>query len=258
MDRVTFLLERTGERIPCLLNPETIRMTRRAGVRRRQSSGGGLTGRSQSDHPLLYTGGGTTELQLDLLFDVTLGGGTLATDNVRDLTSPLWHLAENSVSEDGLGSLAVVRFVWGRVWNIPGIVAEVAERFEQFTSEGAPQRSWMRMRFVRVDVPEQEPPRPALNPEALAELTAQLESNRPAADSSVAHEILGGGQESVDSNEPSGETEKLYNLAYEAGWHPSYWRLLAGFNHIDDPLRLTAGKILQLPTAEIAPPPVIP
>ena len=49
-----------------------------------------------SDDPLLYTGGGRTELDLDLLFDVSLAGSSVATRDVRDLTRAFWDLAENA------------------------------------------------------------------------------------------------------------------------------------------------------------------
>lgn len=249
MDRVTFLLERTGERIPCLLNPETIQISRRAGLKPRRSLSGGVTGRGCSDDPLLYTGGGSTELHLDLLFDISLAGGSVQTDNVRDLTAPLWRLAENVAGEDGSGGAAVARFVWGRVWNIPGVVAEVAERFEQFTSEGAPQRSWMRMRFVRVDVPESELPRPSLAPEQATELLMGSEPVEEDSESTRIHEVLGGGQGSVETSGPEGVGERLYDIAYDSGLDPSCWRLIAGMNQIDDPLHLPVGLRLRVPSA---------
>ena len=61
MERVAFLIERTGERIGCLLNPESIVRRRVAGVRTRRSAGGLLTGTGLSDDQLIYTGGGTTD-----------------------------------------------------------------------------------------------------------------------------------------------------------------------------------------------------
>ena len=64
MERVTFLVEETGERLDCLLNPESIDISRRSGVRARRSFGGALTGRGSSDDPLLYTGGGPRTLSL--------------------------------------------------------------------------------------------------------------------------------------------------------------------------------------------------
>jgi hypothetical protein len=72
MERVAFLIERTNETLPCLLNPNTLVMRRVAGVRPRQSAGGQLTGTGLADDPLLYTGGGKTEMEMDLLFDVSL------------------------------------------------------------------------------------------------------------------------------------------------------------------------------------------
>ena len=66
MERVAFLIEETGQHITCLLNPETVVMTRTAGVEPRRSSGGRLTGSGLADDPLMFTGGGRTELKLDI------------------------------------------------------------------------------------------------------------------------------------------------------------------------------------------------
>ena len=70
MERVAFLLERSGERISCLLNPENLEARRTAGLRTRQGGGGFLTGVARSEDPLIATGGGVTEYDLHLLFDV--------------------------------------------------------------------------------------------------------------------------------------------------------------------------------------------
>ena len=75
MERVTFLVERTGERIPCLLNPEMLEVRRSAGLVRRRSVGGGVIGNPRTDDPLVATGGGITEYELKLLFDVDLLAG---------------------------------------------------------------------------------------------------------------------------------------------------------------------------------------
>src|SRR5919199_346831 len=146
MERVAFLIEDTGVRLGCLLNPESLVTRRVAGVRRRRSLSGHLTGVRLADDPLLYTGGGRMELELDLVFDVSLAGSSITSDDVRDLTRPLWDLAENTPSDDGWGRLPVVRFVWGKSWNLPCVVEAVAGRLEYFTAEGAPRRSWLRMR----------------------------------------------------------------------------------------------------------------
>jgi hypothetical protein len=55
MERVAFLIEDTGQRIGCLLNPESLVVRRTAGVQPRRSAGGALTGTSLPDDPLLFT-----------------------------------------------------------------------------------------------------------------------------------------------------------------------------------------------------------
>jgi len=83
MERVTFLVERTGDRIPCLLNPEALEVRRSAGIVRRRGAGGAIIGNPRTDDPLVATGGGVTEYELKLLFDVDIlaaqsGSGVLA------------------------------------------------------------------------------------------------------------------------------------------------------------------------------------
>ena len=72
MERVAFIVEETGERITCMLNPEHIVQRRIAGLAPRRSGSGIVAGPARSDSPLLHTGGGRTEIELQLLFDVDL------------------------------------------------------------------------------------------------------------------------------------------------------------------------------------------
>ena len=53
MERVTFVVESTGERLGCLLNPESLQVSRNAGVRRRRTATGLLAGAGISDDPVL-------------------------------------------------------------------------------------------------------------------------------------------------------------------------------------------------------------
>ncbi|WP_054763805.1 CIS tube protein [Methylomonas koyamae] len=123
----------------------------------RQSSAAILTGHGLADDCYIQTGGGTTTLELDLLFDINIAGSTIGSEDVRDLTRPFWNLAENNAKAGGSGQVPVCRFVWGKSWNIPGVVTAVAERLEHFNQDGVPQRSWLRLRLLRVN----EPPAPA-------------------------------------------------------------------------------------------------
>jgi hypothetical protein len=196
MERVAFLIEETDERIGCMLNPETLVMRRVAGVRPRRSATGQLTGEGLTDDPLLFTGGGRTELNLDLLFDVTLAGSSISTDDVRDLTVPLWELAENANRRDGFGQPPLVRFIWGKSWNILGIVLAVSERLESFTPEGVPRRSWLRMRMLRANEPPPEsPPSRDVDPEVLS----LSEETLPEGSVSVS-EVIGGAPPMADGD----------------------------------------------------------
>lgn len=249
MDRVGFLIEDSGERLGCLLNPETLEVSRIAGLKPRRSAGGVVTGKGLKDDPLLFTGGGTTEVKMDLLFDVSLAGSSLQTEDVRDLTGPLWQLAENAVDDEGFGHLRLVRFVWGKAWNILGVIAAIAERFEEFTAEGVPRRSWVRMRFLRVENPEALSPRPAAGgaggPAVLPEDLPLPEDVAP--ERVRTHEVVGGPEE---GGEGGVSGERLDALAQRAYGDPSFWRWLAAFNRIDDPLHVPAGQVVQIPSME--------
>jgi hypothetical protein len=251
MERVAFLIERTGERLGCMLNPESVVMRRLAGVRARQSASGPLTGARLKDDPLLYTGGGRSELILDLLFDVTLAGSSITTEDVRDLTRPLAELAEGVAGEDGYTQPPVVRFVWGKHWNILGVVAAVAERLEYFTPVGAPQRSWLRMRLVRVSEPEA-----STGPASQAPIPELPEDLEIPAEQLGIHEVVGEGlggtpgEEEVESEEAEEEpssSERLDEIAYRLYGDCRFWRVIAQFNDIENPLEVEAGLVLRIP-----------
>jgi hypothetical protein len=240
MERVAFLIEETGERIGCLLNPESVIRRRQAGVRHRRSVGGPVTGRALEDDPLIYTGGGTTELQLDLLFDVSVSGSTITSDDVRDLTQPLWNLAENSARGDGENRPPLVRFIWGKTWNIPGVISAVAERLEYFTPGGVPRRSWLRLRMLRAGTSAvlamDNPPRVLRMPEGEAAAPAM-------ADEGHIHEVIGGGAD--EDGEPV--AERLDEIAWRYYLDPALWRPLAQLNNIANPLRLWSTLKLRVP-----------
>jgi hypothetical protein len=203
-----------------MLNPETLVMRRTAGIRPRRSVSGPLTGTGLADDPLLYTGGGRTILELDLLFDVELPDARSAVADVRELTTPLWQLAENTQQEQRSGSKyggpAQVRFLWGKAWNVPAVVLSVAERYERFTRLGQAQRSWMRLRLLRVNetTPQPRPPTSF----RLADVPA---SSRTPDETWGVHERVQG--------------ERLDEVAERVYGDPSLWRLIAAANDLDDP-----------------------
>jgi len=249
MERVAFLIEQTGARVSCLLNPESVVMRRSAGVARHGSATGAITGAALSDDPLIATGGGVTELELDLLFDVGVArelaavtqdqAGSAAepaiVDDVRELTRPIWNLAENGEGQDGYGALPVTRLIWGKSWNIPAVVTAVGERLERFTATGVPQRSWLRLRLRRVaEDSSRQPVKPPVTP--LFET--------PLLDDPL-------GTDSVPTMEiPVDDTGlpslRFDEIAFRMTGDPANWRAVAAANGIENPLSLPEGIVLRL------------
>lgn len=251
MDRVAFLAA-SGQRVDALLNPESIEVSRLSGIRPRGIAGGRLTGAGLADDPLHLTGGGRTELTLDLLFDVELTAGENAANDVRALTRPLWQLAENSATEQGAVRPPLIRFVWGKSWNLPGVVAAVAEHFDRFDAGGVPLRSWLRLRFLRVAETAAHAEQDYERMVADAEAAAALPSPAPApGDDDAVRALVAVGH----GARPGGTPPTRFDLlAHDGLGNPFLWRLLAEHNAIDDPLRVAAGTVLTVP-AELAPAP---
>lgn len=242
MERVTFLIEENNQSFSCLLNPESLVIRRSAGLQTRQSAGGKLTGGGLNDDPLIFTGGGRTELEMDLLFDISLATPPDVITDVRDLTGPLWRLTENNGS-GAYGAPPLVRFIWGKSWNIPGMVAALAERLEYFTSDGTPQRSWLRMRLVRVNEQAQQeepsvPPLPEIETVSPLDTANQPGIETPDLEETI--EVTGGVGE-------QGDGVRLDLIAFDVYGDPSYWRWIAAYNGIEDPLSVPSGSVLRIP-----------
>ena len=253
MERAVFLLENDNSRIPCLLNPESLTIQRTAGIRLRSSSSGPVALAGNSYDPLLYTDGGRTELALDLLFDVSLVSGTAPAstpdsvqtstpEDVRELTQPLMALAESTPSDTPEKPAALVRFLWGKAWNVRGVVIAAAERLEYFTDAGVPRRSWLRMRFVMVREPDSAE---AQDLDSSEQSPVTLDPDQEVdLDELQTHRTLGDGQSSEGDGASS---ERLDELSSRYYGDPTLWRLIAEFNDIDDPLEHLAGRILHIP-----------
>lgn len=307
MERVTFLVERTGERIPCLLNPEHLEVRRSAGLVRRRSVGGAIIGNPRTDDPLIATGGGTTDYELRLLFDVDLlavpapaaaielpptetttsaqeesqdgSAGALeqadttstaetagaegtsegtadgpdqglpttplaptaspSSVDVRTLTQPLWALAENGEPLNGRLAPQRVRFIWGRSWNVPGVILAVAERHEQFDSQGVPKRSWLSLLLRRVE----EEVDAGSSPPAPTSPQFEINSGNSGAEGSGDDSIV------IPVDEEGMVLTPLHMIAAERYGDPHYDRAIAEYNGLDDLLELEEGQPIRLPPA---------
>ncbi len=236
MEKVAFLVDDTGERIDCLLNPESFEVTRLAGVRPRGTASGRLVGTGLADDPLQFTGGGRTTLVLDLLFDIDFVEAKVRPTDVRTLTRRLWMLAENSAEESGSVRPPLVRLVWGKTWNVPGVIIAVAERFDVFDPFGTPQRSWLRMKLARVA-------------ESAAAAQESFEAELAKAGPTTNPALGGGAVPAIGdgSNEGGYSGVRLDQLACDGLGSPFQWRLLAEHNDIANPLEVAAGTVLAIP-----------
>lgn len=229
-----FHIEGRREPVRCLLNPESIELRRAAAIRRRNTVGGFATGRAAADDALIATGGGRTEITLDLLFDIALNDGPNAPTDVGVLTRPIHALAENSRRGSGYAKPPTVRFFWGKTWNIPGVVEAVSERLERFSPNGEPARSWLRIRLLRISEPTTREP-----PDA-----------GTAADAGGTSSIVPDG---LDVQDEMGEDsvrvcgERLDQLAGRFYGDARLWRPLAVANGIDDPQNLPTDQVLTIP-----------
>jgi hypothetical protein len=246
MERAAFLIEKTGQTISCLLNPENVQMRRQAGIQPRYSITGKVSGGTTNEDPLLYAGGGRTELDLQLLFDVdlTMSGSsiTTGTEDVRDLTQPLWKMTGKLVGESATGDIPLVHFIWGKAWKIPGLISNIAERLEQFTNIGVPRRSWVHLRMIKVT---------QLSKPASSSLQAQARKKSPtlsdleqavAMDKVITYNTSSAGD---DLNANTGA--QLPILAHRYLGNAEWWPLLARFNNVENPSRILAGTVLRIP-----------
>jgi hypothetical protein len=232
VEYVTILIESTNARLTCEFNPgdqdDSFTIQRSSGATREQS--GSLTGTDLSDDRIVSRGRGDTRLTLKLMFDVSLVRRSEHKGDVRTLTNPLWDLTEYEALE-----LRRVRLFWGKGWEIPAVVESVAERYERFSSNGLPQRSWLTLSLLRVhdQIPPAEPPilHPATQMPAPERLAAASDP------SWGVHEKLGDGVQG----------EHLWQLASRYYGDPRLWRLIALANDIADPLKIRAGRLLKIP-----------
>ncbi len=269
MQRALFLVESTGERISALLNPERLEIVRRSGIDALGHFSGSLTGAALSDDMLLATGGGVTEIVLDLLFDidlaeisapvaappaafdptqptpeagVALNVPPLPMVDVRELTRPLWNLSE-SVSGSSRSKLPILRFIWGRSWNLPAVITDIAERFERFDQEGRPRRSFLRLRLRRVAEPDAEPVPDFMSGEARGSVTPFFEF--PGGPSGIDGDAVERIELPLDEN--GMPSVSLDQLAARILGDAAQWRAIASFNDIDDPLHLEQGMLIAVP-----------
>jgi hypothetical protein len=253
MERIAFLVERSGQRIDALLNPEGLTLSRQAGLRPRGDATGALAGDGLGDDALQATGGGITQLDLRLLFDTALAaefrpapgpeqppGASPEAQDVREMTRPLWNLAENGTAATGAAP-PLVRFIWGSAWNIPGVIVALAERLDRFTPQGVPQRAWLRLRLRRVA----EAPAAAEAPSPVTPLFEFPSGPAPGPGGADGEDVIPIPVPVAPDGMPELLPWQASALAYDGD--PRHWPLIYAASNVENPLSLPEGTVLRAP-----------
>ncbi|MEY2925756.1 MAG: hypothetical protein RL367_233 [Pseudomonadota bacterium] len=223
------LPEGKGKDIEVQFNPDSLKVTFA-----NQLAQPGPTDQSAGTAGVQFVGAGTTKLALTLWFDVTAREGD-PVDDVRRLTKDVIFFI--TPKDDGKGKKAKhiapgARFIWGS-FIFDGMVEGVEETLEFFSPEGKPLRASISLTMSQQKILVSKLAGADNKPTAVGEhkftsakqgtsLHYMVEDEKPGSGS-------GAGGSGGASKSPS-----------------SGWQGVAAGNGIEDPLRLTAGAMINL------------
>ena len=214
-----------GEIIPVEFNPTEYTLSKGAQISEVTIPG--------LDTPILqFIRGQTESLSLDLFFDTTEAGMDDNAVSVTTLTDQFYKLVKIN---GNLHAPPVCLFSWGAIfpgqftnleprtgcpqrYNFKCLVESVRQRFTLFSSLGVPLRATLTVSLKEYKT-----------------LSEQInEMNLQSADQTETHVIQ--------------EGETLSQIAAGAFNDPTQWRAIADANNLNDPLNLTPGMVLTVPS----------
>jgi len=195
----------TNEHIPCLFNPNQYSISKSNSWKEKPTQ--------NSNVPRLeFTGGGPTELKLDLFFDTYESGGS-----ARDYVKRIINLTKISQSGSGDREPPRCRFSWGTNFEFEAVVSNVSARFTLFRSDGTPVRAVVSLTLKECKDPEVQRRQ---NPTSQGTTGQKVWVVRP------------------------GDT--INGIAAAEYGDPTVWRVIADANNLDNPMDLRPGQILVL------------
>lgn len=201
--------------VDCLFNPTEYSFSKSNTWQRND-----IVGR---DLPLVnFQGGGVMTMSVSLLFDTysrQRAGGQA--EDVRTYTEKVLDLMKIDPTlknrKNKQGRPPRVRFRWGNSWSFKAVITEIKQRFTLFLSDGTPVRATLDVTFQQV---EEEGTFPNQNPTSGGEARSM--------------HVVGPG-------------ETIDGIAFQEYGDSAQWRVIADYNHLDDPLRLRPGQKLAIP-----------
>lgn len=207
-----YLLTEDNQNIPCLFNPAELALNQSNGWVADRMPGKGVP-------TLRYTGTSSGRLRLELFFDTTDTGESVAT-----YTSKLVGLMEvnsslpGSSAETNNARPPWVTFHWGDFHSFKSVVSDLALTFEYFSSTGTPLRA--RANITLTQYQEDM----AFGPQ------------NPTSGTPRPHR--------VHRVQPGETLDRIAALHFA---DPTAWRSIAQANGIEDPLALRPGSLLAIP-----------
>ena len=199
-----------------MYNPAELTTAKSANWNRPQQKGAGSAGKPQ------FTGAGPQTVQMEIWFDAWDAAGADVARSVMTLFG--WTKPTPTSIKKKLPRPPVLGFEWGThpiLADLKFFLKTVNAKYVLFKPDGTPVRASATISLE--EVPEDPP---GQNP-----TSGSRESRRS--------HLVGAG-------------DSLHSVAYREFGDPSLWRGIAAFNGIDDPLRVTAGTRLLVPTADEA------
>jgi LysM repeat protein len=215
MAEKAYLETEKGKRIACLFNPSELAVTV-------SSTWEGKSLPGQSAPTLEYKGGESGTMNLELFFDTTDKGTTVAahTNQLIKLTKIDTTLPGYTQSKNN-GRPPWVKFHWGSFHSFRCVINNVTVTFTYFGSDGTPLRARASLSLTQYEADDTWP---AQNPT----------SGTPKPNAS--HQVQPG--------------ENLSLIAARYYGDATRWRPIADGNGITDPFRLKPGSILDIPQLE--------
>lgn len=206
----------TNKQIKCMFNPTEYSFSKTVTWAQAQDRGANVPN-------LEFTGGEPATVTLKLFFDTSDTG-----DDVRTkYTNDLWDLAmvnKNKIDpETKKGRPPNCTFEWGNAWSFEAVVTSISTNFTMFRSDGTPTRATVDISLKQAKDPGKFP---AQNPTSLG--------------------VAGHKRHIVQQD------ESLDFIAFTEYGDARYWRHIADVNGLNDPMRLRAGTVLQLPPLQEA------
>jgi hypothetical protein len=199
------------DHIPFQFNPKEFSIQKSAKWTRKPLKGTNASG------PPEFNGPEPFKLTLEAFFDATDSMNASVVKRVEQLFTCCAPTDVSLDKKNGMPPLVVLR--WGNVTSFTAFITSVQAKYTLFSPDGNPIRATCSLALEEMpgSPPKQNPTSGALATRSSYTLVAG---------------------------------DSLASIAYREYGDPALWRLLAGFNGIDDPLRLRPGLSLLIPGPE--------